>query len=133
MGAAPALAADLPVRPAPPVYKAPVVAPPGWSWTGCYIGGNVGGAWIDKDYSLTTTGADRGNHRADGIIAGAQVGCDYQFNGNWVIGIQGDYDWADAKGDHIDLGAPAIRDRSTMRSLGSVTGRIGYAFWDRFL
>src|SRR6266581_5422696 len=38
----PALAADLPAR---PVYKAPMVAPAVFSWTGCYIGGNIGGKW----------------------------------------------------------------------------------------
>jgi outer membrane immunogenic protein len=38
-----ASAADLPL--APPVYKAPAVyAPPPFSWTGFYLGGNVGGA-----------------------------------------------------------------------------------------
>ena len=38
----PALAADIRA----PVYKAPpppVV--PVWSWTGCYVGGHVGGLW----------------------------------------------------------------------------------------
>ncbi|MBO0759198.1 MAG: hypothetical protein J2P54_25435, partial [Bradyrhizobiaceae bacterium] len=45
-----ASAADL-GRPAPaPVYnKAPVIAP-SLGWTGCYLGGNGGGAWVhDKD------------------------------------------------------------------------------------
>jgi outer membrane immunogenic protein len=40
-----ATAADLPV-------KAPVYTPPPvhvFSWTGCYIGGNVGGLSADKD------------------------------------------------------------------------------------
>jgi outer membrane immunogenic protein len=49
-----------------------------------------------------------------------------------VFGIQGDYDWADAKGSHIDpfLGVSTLSSRT--KSLASVTGRIGYA-WDRFL
>ena len=50
--AGPAMAADLPVR-APIAYKsAPVITY--YSWTGCYIGGNVGGVWIKKDETLAT-------------------------------------------------------------------------------
>jgi opacity protein-like surface antigen len=37
--AAPAMAADM----AKPVYKAPPPLPVIFSWTGCYMGGNVGG------------------------------------------------------------------------------------------
>src|SRR5438093_5832838 len=46
--AGPALAADIPVK-APP----PVVAP-AFTWTGCYIGGNVGGAAGQKEWSNFT-------------------------------------------------------------------------------
>jgi outer membrane immunogenic protein len=124
-----AMAADLPAR---PIYKAPPVVPPAFSWTGCFVGGNVGGVWVDKDYTLTTTGADAGSHDASSWLAGVQGGCDYQFNGRFVVGIQVDYDWMDASASHID---PVIAGRtysSTTKSLGSVTGRIGYT-WDRFL
>src|SRR5438067_1685657 len=43
--AGPALAADLPVK-APPIMVAPA-----FSWTGCYIGGHVGGARGQKEWS----------------------------------------------------------------------------------
>ena len=51
--AGPAIAADL----ARPVYRAPVavVAAPAWNWTGFYIGGNLGGAWIDENVATTNT------------------------------------------------------------------------------
>src|SRR6266480_8049321 len=43
---APAHAADLRARRPPPPPPPPVVAPvPVFSWTGCYIGANIGGAW----------------------------------------------------------------------------------------
>ena len=45
-GTSSAFAADIPMK-APP--RAPIVAPVVYSWTGCYIGGNVGGAWRGGD------------------------------------------------------------------------------------
>ncbi len=134
--AGPAMAADLPVR--APVYRAPpapvVIL---YNWTGCYIGGHVGGLWAKKDWTLTTPGdvafgAPLGSHDANSWLGGVQAGCNYQFAGGWVVGIQGDYAWTDAKGSHVDLVDPTVTDNTRIRSLASVTGRVGYA-WDRFL
>src|SRR5215469_14670966 len=86
-----------------PTYKAPPpppVAPvPVFSWTGCYIGANVGGAWAHKDFRFNFV--DEGSHTARGIAGGGQIGCDYQFASNWLIGIQGMFDGADLTGDHF--------------------------------
>jgi outer membrane immunogenic protein len=49
-----------------------------------------------------------------------------------VFGVQGDYLWANARGSNDNPITPALSDRSRVKSLGSVTGRVGYA-WDRFL
>jgi outer membrane immunogenic protein len=129
-----ATAADLSVR--APVYRAP---PPVYvfSWTGCYVGGNVGGVWIRKDETLTTAfgpavaGTAFGSHDADSVIGGVQAGCNYQVGG-WVFGIQGDYDWTDASGSHVNPAIPTWTHNSNTKSLASVTGRVGYA-WDRLL
>jgi outer membrane immunogenic protein len=129
-----ATAADLAVK--QPVYRAP---PPVYvfSWTGCYIGGNVGGVWIRKDETLTTTfgpagpGTAFGSHDADSVIGGVQGGCNYQVGG-WVFGVQGDYSWTDANGSHVNSRFPTWTDSSNTKSLASVTGRVGYA-WDRLL
>ena len=43
--AAPASAADMPVKAAPPPPVAPI-----YNWTGFYIGAHVGGAWTDTDW-----------------------------------------------------------------------------------
>ena len=120
-----AMAADLPAR---PVYKAPPPVVPVYSWTGCFFGGNAGGVWIRKDYSVP--GTNLGSHDANSWLGGVQVGCDYQFAGGFVIGIQGDYDWMNANGSHVDFAG--VTHASSARSLASVTGRLGYA-WDRFL
>jgi outer membrane immunogenic protein len=62
----PALAADL----SRPVYtKAPPPPPPVFSWTGCYVGGNIGGVWAHKDWTNATPGGvigqPIGSHDAD--------------------------------------------------------------------
>ena len=51
--AGPALAADMSLK---PYYKAPPAVAPVFSWTGFYIGGNVGGAWenTETDYSYVS-------------------------------------------------------------------------------
>jgi outer membrane immunogenic protein len=134
--ASPAMAADLRVR--QPVYKAPPPPPPVYfSWTGCYVGAHVGGLWARKDWAVREPGdiffgQSDGSHDADGWLGGLQAGCDYQFAGGFVIGIAGDYAWADADGSNTSLLFPGFTNHTKVKSLASVTGRIGYA-WDRFL
>jgi outer membrane immunogenic protein len=135
IGAGSALAADMPVK---AVYKAPPVISY-YSWTGCFVGGNGGGLWVSKDYNVGgvvggfgAVGANLGTHTASSGLGGVQIGCDYQFAGSWVIGIQADYDWSRADGSHTDLVTATWTDHSQTTSLGSVTGRLGYS-WDRFL
>ena len=144
----PAFAADIPVK-AP---RAPVVVPVAYSWSGCYIGGNGGGLWARKDYSITAppiavpaVGAfaggvvpfgtiPLGSQDLSGWALGGQVGCNIQ-TGSWVFGIQGDYDWTNSSATTTGFlpGTPfGASETANIRGLGSVTGRVGYA-WDRML
>lgn len=91
--AAEAGAADL-RRPMP--TKAPPPAAVSYAtWTGCYIGANVGYGWARYKYSPTTDVApsldEAPDQDANGVVGGGQVGCDYQFD-PFVIGIQGMFD-----------------------------------------
>ena len=75
----------------------------------------------------------RGDHDVHGLLGGVQGGCDFQFAGGFVVGIQGDYAWTDAEGSHII--DPLVGDatiQTKIKSLATVTGRIGYS-WDRLL
>jgi len=121
MLAGPAIAADLPTK--APVYKAPVVGPL-VTWTGCYLGGNIGGGWASKDYSAPTSGTSFGSHTASGFVGGGQLGCDYQA-GSWLFGIQGMFDWSNMRGDHFNQIAETESTRISWFS--TLTGRIGYA------
>jgi outer membrane immunogenic protein len=125
-----AMAADLSRAPAPaPVYtKAPIM--PVFTWTGCYVGGNAGGLWAKKDWTSTPITAGTSSVSISSWLAGAQVGCNYQVSA-WVFGIQADYDWTNASGSAPDVVVVAT-DQTKIKSLASVTGRVGYA-WDRFL
>lgn len=132
---APALAADM----APRYAKAPVAVAPVTSWTGCYIGGGGGGAMTKNDHndvsnSLALTGFAPGtalgsnqSTGADGWFGTVQVGCDYQFN-NFVVGIFGDYDFMDVKGDVSTFGffGPAVTGSQKLDSQWAVGGRVGY-------
>jgi outer membrane immunogenic protein len=114
------LAADLP-RPA---YKAPpFLSPaPAFSWTGFYIGPHVGYGW-------SRFGADgAGDVSARGILGGAQAGYNYQI-GQFVLGIEGEYSWADVK--HED---PLFGGTLTLKNdyFATAAARLGYAF-DRSL
>jgi outer membrane immunogenic protein len=129
--AVPAMAADM----GRPVYTAPPPPPPPlyFSWTGCYFGANVGALWVQKDITLagpaffgSSLGAD-----ANGVLGGLQAGCNYQFAGGWVVGIQSDYDWTNAGASRNSVVLP-VTESYNARSVGSVTGRVGYA-WNRFL
>jgi outer membrane immunogenic protein len=124
-------AADLP-RLAPVYRPLPVVTY--FTWTGCYVGGNVGGVWATKEWFDDVpglAGTSMGTQNANGFLGGAQGGCNYQV-GSWVFGIQGDYDWSLATGNNTNSLFPLLTDRSNARSLASVTGRVGYAS-DRLL
>src|SRR5262245_58172995 len=78
----PALTADMP-RKGPAAVPAP--AAPAVSWTGCYLGGNIGGGCALKDWANPSNDFDgegpgtRGTAALGGFVGGGQIGCDYQF------------------------------------------------------
>jgi outer membrane immunogenic protein len=99
--AGPAFAADLDTR--APVKATPVKAPPAsvYSWTGFYIGGNLGGVFNSASGTsdfLDTLNPGRSNPRQDspsqrGILGGVQAGYNWQFSQWGVLGLEGDWDW----------------------------------------
>jgi outer membrane immunogenic protein len=90
-----AFAADLPPAPqlaprAPAVY----VPAPVFSWTGFYIGGNLGFGWNQGGVNDTLFGLNYGNPSGNGVfIGGGQVGANYQIS-SFVVGAEANFDWA---------------------------------------
>jgi outer membrane immunogenic protein len=132
--AAPALAADLGVRPAP-AYKAPP-APMVYNWTGCYLGVEGGGAWGDSKQTAASgpdTGRTISSFNTSGGLAGGTVGCNYQ-TGSWVFGAEEDLSWMNKRGSANDMPPfnPTAVSTTQESWLDTFRGRIGYA-WDRTL
>jgi outer membrane immunogenic protein len=93
-----AIAADLP---AAPVYKAPVIAPAPWyDWTGFYVGLNAGYSWgrAVTDYSVAGVPLVSTTTSMNGWVGGGQAGYNWQFNRNWIFGIEADLQATGQKG-----------------------------------
>jgi outer membrane immunogenic protein len=136
--AAPARAADLPLK-----TETPFAAR--FNWTGCYLGGHLGGGFAHKDITDpvqlvqdsflgagSTDGITTVSPAPRGVVIGGQIGCDYQFAPSWVVGIEGAASGSTMKGSTIvglPLGNPdtALVEAKT-DFLTSVTARVGYAF-----
>ncbi|GGF88459.1 membrane protein [Azorhizobium oxalatiphilum] len=136
LGCGAASAADLATR-----YPVKAVVPvvPVFSWTGFYIGGNVGYAWANNSYDYTsplgfTTSYDVGG--GDGWVAGLQAGYNYQFANNVVLGIEADIDWTGVGGSNGIFTGPLVGTNSVaggeLDYFGTIRARVGYAF-DRWL
>src|SRR5262249_56771396 len=78
-------AADLARRPPPP---APAYVPPAplpYLWTGCYGGGNVGGAWSDFEVTNVATGGTVSTSNS-GVAGGGEIGVGLPWDGwgSWL-------------------------------------------------
>ena len=86
-----ATAADLytKARPAPPP---PPFVPPPFSWTGFYIGANIGAGWENFNITDMLTGLNFGSNTRSAFIGGGQVGFNYQVSPFFVLGVEGFFD-----------------------------------------
>ena len=156
-----ALAADLPSMKAPP----PVFVPPPPLWTGFYVGLNAGGTFgasdttnvtsfpgpcditrggcgLSPSYGLTSSlGATFSTpiSQNGGFIGGGQVGYNYQFNTNFVVGLEADIQGVASGSNSTSFATgapnglfpafPLLQTASVSQSLdyiGTVRGRLGY-------
>jgi outer membrane immunogenic protein len=128
-----AVAADMPMK-APPMVAEPV-----YNWTGFYIGGNVGGGWDDiKSLELPPgTGAFPAGTvfptaRGSGWLGGVQAGYNYQVAPNFLVGLEGEYSWADITDTNNSVStAPRFlgltsTTNTKLKDLALGTGRLGY-------
>jgi outer membrane immunogenic protein len=123
--AAPASAADMPVKAPPPPVMAPI-----YNWTGFYIGAN--GGWAESHNCWDFVGAagafiaDGCRDRSGGVVGG-QLGYRWQAN-QWVFGLEAQGDWADLRNTRVSLIDPTFSTRTKTDGIGLFTGQIGYAW-----
>lgn len=108
-----AYAADLAAYKAP---LAPIIVP---SWTGFYIGGNLGYSWGDARADYSASGSTITSHPIfpgtfpsnfalidantaglSGIIGGGQIGYNLQIGPRWVVGVEADIQASGERGSN---------------------------------
>ncbi len=137
--AAPAFAADMPLKAPPPAPVAPAPL-----WTGWYIGANIGGSFGTATQSASfpptalppTSPFGSTSSDLDGVIGGGQIGYNWQ-TGNWVLGIEADIQGSSEQASSSLTGTgsvPGILPITTTGTLsinekldwfGTVRGRLG--------
>ncbi len=135
-----ASAADLPSRAPPPVYVPPA---PIFTWSGLYVGAQVGYAWAKDNASIQNPGLPSPpvpgpffqpfTTNLEGVIGGAHVGYNLQIN-QWLAGVEGSVDGTSLSKSQF-IGTPPLfgGNAKTYTPLqGSIRVRLGVA-WDRWL
>jgi outer membrane immunogenic protein len=124
LAAGSASAADMAVRPAmaPP--------PPVYTWTGLFLGVNIGYSWGQAKYDATFSGVGTvsSSQDIDGVIGGGQTGYNYQF-GAWVWGFESDIQASGQKGSSTFAGIGPLTTVTTDRKLewfGTSRSRLGF-------
>ena len=125
---------------ASPVFAASPMG--GYSWTGPYMGIEGGGGWGHSNQTdpglpasppaspppcVDCNNNGDGSFAVDGGFVGGTLGYNWQ-SGPWVLGLEGDYSWANITGSSSSCGVAAPHNcGTTLDSFGTVRGRLGYA------
>jgi outer membrane immunogenic protein len=125
-GAATAADLSLPRAPVAPVASAPAAI---YSWTGFYIGGQVGAGGSRSSWSDPVTGGNNIFTGGAAFLGGGVFGADYPSNA-LVLGVEGDFNWTEMNGNGTNSVGDAIGAGTQWTS--TVAGRVGAAF-DRLL
>ena len=139
------IAAVMPTK-APVKAMGTVILPT--NWTGFYVGGFLGMAYGNTDIRFVGDPAGAGNNpRVFGALGGGEVGYNYQFRNNWVLGLEGDLGAANLHGSRtcgtatglnpvtlVQVGfSPAFLNCQNVENwMATAAARLGYS-WGRTL
>jgi len=125
----PVLAADMPLKAPPPA--------PTWSWTGFYLGTEIGGAWArttiihgpnDPFVATGITTPLTNPVNSSGALGGFTSGYNYQV-GQLLLGYEGDFSFSNLNGTGYLLAPnfnPANSRTVTLENVSTFRGRVGW-------
>ncbi len=103
--------------------RPPVAPPPLYNWTGLYVGANLGGAFGSETASTPLGTFSTG---PSGLIGGGQLGYNFMFSPNWLLGIEGEIDGTSAQGNvAVPNAIAATTITGTHNWYDTLDGRLG--------
>ena len=108
-----------------------------YNWTGCYLGGYVGGATQSRSVNtidpvnaaggfynspVTTAPGTYSYDLGSSVIGGGTLGCNWQGASPWVVGVEGEAGYMSLKGSRIDPFSIPVFGSDTTDRRESVTG-----------
>jgi outer membrane immunogenic protein len=122
------------IAPRPRRYAPPPPPPPVYTWTGFYIGGNLGGAWAHGTVNDSLFGLSASTSHS-GFIGGGQLGFNYQIT-NIVLGVEWEFDGTslNATGNGVFVpGIGFLQASANTRWVSTLAARFGVAAWNNML
>jgi len=128
------------------VVEEAIILEPGFTWTGLYVGANVGYSWGDFDHEFEAAADALGDFStsfdadADGVTGGVQIGYNWQL-GNFVLGVEADAQASNVEGsasqlfEFTDIFSTTIEaDAGTeLDWFGTARVRLGYVPTERLM
>jgi opacity protein-like surface antigen len=112
------------------VTKAPPLPiPQVINWTGFYVGGFAGTTWGQwDDHNIGGDPTQRVEPTLAGVMGGGQVGFNYQFANNFVVGAEFDAGWTNAEGSRSCPNLFFVNCVYFTDWIATATLRAGYAY-----
>lgn len=104
-------------------------------WNGPYVGLNVG--WGQSSFDTVFNDGTPGDTfngpslTNGGLVGGAQLGMNWRVGNNFVVGVEGDYDFTSLNGSGATSGlsSPPLQvSQASITGIGTIRARFGYAF-----
>ena len=116
-----------------PLYRPQATFAP-YSWAGCYLGIEGGGAFGNSRHDAVNAGAltgttITGNFGVDGSLVGGTVGCNLQ-SGIFVFGMEDDMSWTNTVGSAYEIPPfnPTTVSQTKMNWIDTLRGRAGITY-----